>query len=126
MGAPIKWKDLKNKEWFDRGVLIATVAFAVFMMISVFTGSDAARLGTKELAAEVGELLRKNMTEVIKSGGAKQVDVKINELSLFRDGGDNYHGLVVMECKYDGVTAKLSKVIRVTYDGEKFMYHLEK
>lgn len=124
LGAPIKWNTLKNHEWYHRGVLIATAILAAIMMISWFAAKDAGRLGTKELASEVGTLLRSRMIEGIEQAGGKNVDVKIKDLTLFHDGGNDYHGLVEMTCKCNGETENLTRVIKVTYDGEKFMYQM--
>jgi len=125
LGAPLKWKDTKNADWYSRGVIIVTAIVAAIMMITCFTGGNAGRLGTKELAAEVGKLLKEKMIEGIKDAGGEKVDVEVQELTLFHDGGDNYHGLVIMMCKYSGETEKVTKSIKVTYDGEQFMYQLE-
>ena len=126
LAAPVKWTELKNAEWYHRGVTMATAILGLIMLITFFAAGDAGRMSKQELTAAVSELIEEKMTEGIKETlGAKKVSVDASDLTLFHDGGDNYHGLVEIKCNYDGEKETAKYSIKVTYDGENIMYELK-
>lgn len=125
LALPARLKNQPYAEWYRHGIVFATVLIGAIMLISLFVARDADRLDPKELSVEVGNLIREKFTEALKEAGAKDASVEIENCMLFHDGGNDYHGVVSMECECDGEYETLTKKMKVTYDGEQFMYQLE-
>lgn len=113
---------MRSKEWFHRGVLVTTALLGAIMLITTYTGRNANRLDTKALSIFVGESIKETIVENLKKAGGKDPSVDIGDVTLFHDGGDNYHGLVKLELHCDGEHEETVMSINVTYDGEKFMW----
>lgn len=113
---------IRYKEWFHKGVLIVTALLGAIMLVTTFTGRNANRLDTKALSIEVGKSIQETLVESMRKAGGKNPSVDIGDVTLFHDGGDNYHGLVKLELHCDGEHEETVMRINVTYDGEKFMW----
>lgn len=124
LGIPVKFKGMPHREWWHRGLGVVAGVLALAMLVSVFTVKGVGRKSPKELAVEVGDFMKEKMLQNLKDGGAKKVSVEIKELELSHDGGDDYHGSVVIDCLIDGEPVKLNKSLKVSYDGLEYGYKM--
>lgn len=125
LAVPMRWKDFLYAKWCRPGIVFATFLLGVAMLISLFVARDADRLDVKELSVEVGNFIHEKITEAIKKDGPEGATVEIKSCTLFHDGGNDYYGVVSMEFKCDGEIEAVTNTLKVTYDGEQFMYQLE-
>ena len=122
---PILKKDMPHVDWCHRGITLATVLLAAVMLVTVFTGRNADRLDTEALTTEVAKSVQEKLKENIENAGGKNVSVKIKNIVLFHDKGDNYHGLLEADLRCDGENETLTQKIDVTYDGNYMMWELK-
>ena len=97
----------------------------ILLLQSLLHKVEPERLTERELSVEVGNFMKENFEKSIKQAGGTDVEVIVEDIILMHDDGDEYHGFVKLEFKYDGKKEKLIRRLKVDYDGTQFSYELQ-
>lgn len=106
-------------KWAMSGVAIIISCLLAF---SAHTGRNA---NIEILRQEVSNLFIEKTSEAIRSKGAKNVSIAVEDLSLSRVDGNSYKGRIAGTAQYDGEREDFSFGIKVVYDYETISFELE-
>ena len=124
LGLSFRQEEGERKPWLRRLIPVASVMLSVVLSVSWLCVNEAVLMSLDEVTSETKDLVVKTLKERLKEAGSQFVDVTVESLDLCHDGGDSYHGQIVVTCRYDDQIERLERSIIVTCDGERLEYRL--